>query len=184
MAIRLKSQWHAEDGERSLNEIGGALAFNIWRLAVDKAVNLHSEHFAYQDDAQRLSVIDEYAIFLALVVERLVHPKLSDEQRRELVTAMVLKLADHVDDNSRSMLGQADYRTPFVEKFNRRAEEYAELGFDDEGPSYPFYRHLGYEIQQAMGLEQINRWVIDQVMDLDAPDIYNQIKRVTRNLFY
>ena len=44
-------------------------------------------------------------------------------------------------------------------------------------------RHLGFEIQQLMGDSQTNRWVIDQVMDQDGPEVYKQIKRVFRNLF-
>ncbi|MCW8906768.1 MAG: hypothetical protein OQL28_05935 [Sedimenticola sp.] len=183
MALRLKSLWHNEDSERTLAEIGGAIAFNAWRLAVDKAISLHSHNFAYRDDAQRLAVVSEYLIFQALVTERMVYEALSEEQRRELVTALVLKMADHLDDNSRSMLGDGEYRDRFVQTFNQRAGEYAEFQYNDEGPSYPFLRHLGYEIQQAMGESQENRWVIDQVMDSDAPDLHKQLRRVVQNLF-
>jgi hypothetical protein len=31
--------------------------------------------------------------------------------------------------------------------------------------------------------EHENRWVIDQVMDVDAPEVYKQLARVVRNLF-
>lgn len=183
MALRLKSQWHKEDSERSLEEIGGAIAFNAWRLGVDKAINLHSKQFAYRDDAQRLAVVAEYLIFQALAVERMLYESITDEQRRELVTAMVLKMADHYEENSRSLLGAGDYRTTFIENFNQRAGEYAEFGYTDEGPTYPFLRHLGYEIQQAMGDSQVNRWVIDQVMDSDAPELLKQLTRTVKNLF-
>lgn len=183
MALRLKSQWHKEDAARSLEEIGGAIAFNAWRLGVDKAINLHSQQFTYRDDAQRLAVVAEYLIFLALAVERMLFESMTDEQRRELVTALVLKLADHYEENSRSLLGEGDYRTTFIETFNLRASEYAEFGYTDDGPTYPFLRHLGYEIQQAMGDSQVNRWVIDQVMDSDAPELLKQLTRVVKNLF-
>jgi hypothetical protein len=52
-----------------------------------------------------------------------------------------------------------------------------------DGPSYPFMRHLGYEIQQVMGPSHENRWVIDQVMDKDGLEIDREIKRAMRNLF-
>lgn len=183
MALRLKSLWHKEDSERSLEEIGGAIAFNAWRLGVDKAINLHSKQFAYRDDAQRLAVVTEYLVFQALAVERMLYESITDEQRRELVTAMVLKLAEHLEENSRSLLGAGDYRATFIEIFNQRAGEYAEFGYTDEGPTYPFLRHLGYEIQQAMGESQVNRWVIDQVMDSDAPELLKQLTRSVKNLF-
>ncbi len=183
MALRLKSLWHNEETQRSLAEIGGAIAFNTWRLAVDKAVSLHSHHFTFEDDAQRLDVIAEYLYFQALVVERMVFDALSDEQRRELITAMVLKMAEHYQENAQNMLGEDDYTSPFVALFNQRAGEYAEFQYGEDGPSYPFLRHLGYEIQQAMGASQENRWVIDQVMDSDAPELHKQLIRVVKNLF-
>ena len=183
MALRLKSQWHNEDSERSLEEIGGAVAFNIWRLGVDKAINLHSKDFGYQDDAQRLAVIAEYAIFQALAVERMVYEALTQEQRGALLTALVLKLAEHFEENSRNMLGEGDYRTAFVDRFNQRAAEYAEFSYTSEGPSYPFLRHLGYEVQQRMGESQQNRWVIDQAMDIDGPELIKQLRRVIKDLF-
>lgn len=183
MAVRIKSQWHNEDSERSLEEIGGAIAFNAWKLALDKAITLHSEHFAYNDDEQRLAVIAEYLIYQAQIVDRLTNDMLEPDDRRTLITALVLKMADHINENAVGMLGDADHRSAFIERFNQRSGEYAEFNLTDDGPSYPFLRHLGYEIQQVMGESQENRWVIDQVMDKDGPEIYKQVKRIVRNLF-
>ncbi|MES9960039.1 MAG: hypothetical protein ABW089_06380 [Sedimenticola sp.] len=183
MAVRTKSQWHNEDSNRSLEEIGGAIAFNGWKLAVDKAITLHGEHFIYNDDQQRLDVISEYLIYQAQIVDRIASGMLDGEERQTLITALVLKMADHIADNASELLGSEDPRSVFIARFNQRAGEYAEFGFTDEGPSYPFMRHLGFEIQQVMGESQENRWVIDQVMDKDGPDVYKQLKRITRNLF-
>lgn len=183
MALRIKSQWYDEDAERSLEEIAGALAFNGWRIAMDKAITLHGEQFVYDSDQQRLDVIAEYLIYQVQIVDRVVHEMLKQDERRTLITALALKLAEHMDENSRDLLGPGDYNTTFIERFNRRAVDYADLGFDSEGPSYPFMRHLGFEIQKVMGESQENRWVIDQVMDRDGPEVYKQLKRVLRNLF-
>ncbi|MES9855211.1 MAG: hypothetical protein ABW166_01220 [Sedimenticola sp.] len=184
MALRLKTHWHKEGTERSLEEIAGAIAFNSWRIAMDKAITLHGENFVYHDDVQRLSVIAEYLIFEALITERISHGTLDDEERQSLITHLVMKMALHLDENSSDLLGPGDYQTPFIERFNQRSTEYAEFGFTNDGPSYPFLRHLGYEIQQLMGSEHENRWVIDQVMDKDAPEAYKQLKRVIRSLFF
>ena len=64
-----------------------------------------------------------------------------------------------------------------ITPMNQRGGEYAELNYGDDGPSYPFMRHLGHEIQMVMGESQENRWVIDQVMDKDGPDIDREIRR-------
>jgi hypothetical protein len=108
---------------------------------------------------------------------------LEDDERRTLITALVLKMADHMDENAQSLLGDSDHRSAFIERFNLRSGEYAEFSITDDGPSYPFLRHLGYEIQQVMGDSQENRWVIDQVMDMDGPEVFKQMKRIVRNLF-
>ena len=81
------------------------------------------------------------------------------------------------------LLGPGDYVQPFVELMNQRGMEYADFNYTEDGPSYPFMRHLGYEIQQIMGSEQENRWVIDQVMDKDGYEVYQQLNRVIDGLF-
>ena len=183
MAIRIKSQWYNEDRDRSLHEIAGALAFNAWKLAMDKAITLHGEHFIYESDRQRLNVIAEYLVFQVQIVDRMVHQSLEQEDRQILITAFARRLAEHIQENSCELLGGGDHGNDFIALLNRRSQEYSELGFGADGPSYPFMRHLGYEIQQIMGTSQENRWVIDQVMDMDAPEIHKQMKRTLRNLF-
>lgn len=182
MAIRIKSSWHAEDSERSPEEVGGAIAFIAWRIALDKAITLHGKSFVYANDQQRLAVIAEYLAFEVQVIDRIVHDMVDQEYRVALVTALVKKLAEHYEDNSLDLLGPGDYQRHFIDLFNERSGDYAEFKFSDEGPSYPFMRHLGFEIQQIMGTEHENRWVIDQVMDVDAPEVSKQLARAVRNL--
>jgi hypothetical protein len=162
--------------------VGGAIAFIAWRIALDKAINLHGQNFVYQDDRQRLAVIAEYLAFETQIVDRIVHDMLDNESRVSLITTLVKKLAEHYEDNSLDLLGPGDHKTDFINLFNERSSDYAEFNFSDEGPSYPFMRHLGFEIQQIMGTEQENRWVIDQVMDVDGPEVYKQLARAVRNL--
>jgi hypothetical protein len=182
MALRIKSHWWDDEQERSLTEIAGALAFIAWRLSVEKAVNLHCERFVYEDDKQRMAVVREYLVFLIQITDRLSHEIMSEEDRRALVTSLATKVIEHVQDNSQDLLGDGDYGGPFIDLLNRRSEEYAELRLDADGPTYPFLRHLGYEIQCVMGRREENRWIIDQVMDKDAWDAYNHFSRAFENL--
>lgn len=182
MALRLKSQWHNEEVARPLREIAGVLAFNAWRIAMDKAINLHRERFVYQSDAQRLAVIQEYLCFLIHVSDRLAHQRLDNAERRELVVGLARRLAEHLQDNSLDLSGPGDYMGPFFTLLNERSGEYAALGFTEEGPSYPFLRHLGYCIQCLMGEGEENRWVIDQVMDRDGWEAYRQLAQALGEL--
>lgn len=185
MALRIKSRWHNDEGERSLEEIAGALAFIGWRIAKGKAINLHGEDFIYETDEQRMAVIVEYLIFQLQIIDRIAHQRLGldEEERRRLVIAVTRRIAGHLQDNSADLFGPGDYVRPFIDRLNERGMEYADFNYTEDGPSYPFMRHLGHEIQQIMGETQANRWVIDQVMDKDGPDVDREISRAIDNLF-
>jgi len=185
VALRIKSHWHDDDAERSLEEIAGALAYISWRIAKDRAINLHGQDYVYGSDEQRFGVIMEYLIFQLQIIDRLaiMELQLSDEDRQQLVVAVAKHVAGHLHDNSVDIFGPGDYVGPFIDKLNQRSGEYAEFNYGQDGPSYPLMRHLGYEIQQIMGESQENRWVIDQVMDRDGVEIDREIRRSLRNLF-
>lgn len=185
MALRIKSYWHDEDTDRSLDEIASAAAYIAWRISKEMAINLHGKDFVYESDEQRMGVIIEYLLFQLQIIDRLAHDKLKLEleDRKELVIALAKKMSIHVQDNSEDLFGEGDYVVPFIQKINQRGAEYSEFSFTDNQPSYPFYRHLGSLIQKIMGDSQENRWVIDQVMDVDGPDINRQIIRSLANLF-
>ena len=185
MALRIKAHWHNEDAEHSLDEIAGAIAFNAWRIAKDKAINLHGENFVYDNDEQRFGVMIEYLIFQLALVDRIAstHLGLDDETKRALIIGSAKHMAKHVQDNMADIFGDGDYIQPFIARMNVRGAEYSDFNFTDEGPTYPFMRHLGYEIQQIMGESQENRWVIDQVMDKDGLEVYRQIRRVILGMF-
>jgi hypothetical protein len=182
LAIRIKSHWWNDDNDRSLAEIGSALAFIAWRVAVDKAINLHCERFVYKDDEQRLRVIQEYLVFLIQIADRLAFGRFAEDERRALITSFAKKCIEHLQDNSADLLGPGDYGQAFVERLNARSGEYAEFELNNEGPSYAFLRHLGFEIQTLMGQQEENRWVIDQVMDKDGWDAYKRFAKAFDDL--
>jgi len=182
MALRIKSHWHDEDRERSLEDIGGALGINAWRLAKDKAINLHGEDFVYDSDEQRMAVIMEFLIFQVQIVDRLAYEVLSEQERRRLILAMALSGASQVQSNGVDLFGPGDHGKAFLDRLNQRAEDYSEFGLTQDGPSYPFTRLLGHEIQQIMGVGAQNRWVIDQVMDVDGPEIFKKLRRAFTDL--
>jgi stalled ribosome rescue protein Dom34 len=185
VALRIKARWHDDNADRSLDEIASAIAFNAWRIAKDKAITLHGEDFVYDSDEQRFGVIREYLVFQLQLVDRIAHQRLGldDSTRQELVVTTAKNMAKHLHDNSVDVFGPGDHVKNFVELINKRGAEYAEFGFSEDGPSYPFMRHLGYEIQQIMGTGGENRWVIDQVMDKDGPEVFRHLSRAVDSLF-
>ncbi len=177
--------WSGKDKTRTASEQGGALAFIAWRMAHEAAITLHGEDYVYRDDSQRLDVIAEFLAFTVHLVDRISCERLPEEIRNELINAIGSKLAGHMEDNRLDWEGPGEHRTSFINLLNRRFGEYAEERFDLEtGPGYGLYRHAGHCIRKHMHVEDAhdNRWVIDQVMDVEGPEIYGKVHKAMQNL--
>lgn len=189
MAVRIKSKWteksRAELSEDLVKENAQALAFIYWRVALDNAKNLHGEKFIYDNDEQRIKVIAEYLAMFLQMSDRLSYTMLEDDSRRAFITTLAMRLADHMQDNATDLFGEDDYRTSFIDMLNRRAAEYSEYEYSPEtGPSYSFMHCFGSKVQDVMGDEHHdNKWVIDQIMDIDGPDALEKTSKALKQLF-
>ncbi len=132
MALRIKSRWteraKLKPTEQMQKENAQALAFIFWRIALEKAKNLHGERFVYDNDVQRVKVIGEYLGMLLQVADRMAYDRMDETDRREFVNFLALRLSDHMQDNAADLFGPGEYRTAFIEMLNVRAEGYAETG--------------------------------------------------------
>jgi len=189
---RIKDRWHnstPDDTERqvlsekSLKDQASALAFIQWRSALTTAINLHAEDFRYDNDQQRVGVITEYLAFQVQLVDRLSAEFLSNAERELLISEICRKLTEQVQDNLQDIAGPGRYQAPFVALLNRRFGEYAEFGFKDGAPAYNARRFLGHSVLMLLGEDQTNRWVIDQVIDIDAPELIAQNVKSLNRLF-
>jgi hypothetical protein len=80
------------------------------------------------------------------------------------------------------LMGEGDYVSGFYETLNERFGEYAECPWDDgEGPGYAFRRTLGEKIADHMAVID-NRWVVEQVMDIEAPKAAETLMRLTTDV--
>ncbi len=181
MAYRIKSHWRNPE-DRTLEENGAALAYIIWRTALDKAINLHGKDFVYDTDSQRVAVIAELLAYQIQIADRLAYGRMTDGEREALINVLAQRVADHVQDNVADLFGPGDYRPAFIDKLNESMDEYADLSFADEKPGYGFLRYLGEKIQIIMGQSQVNRWVIDQIMDVDGPEIAKTMRKAMGDL--
>lgn len=179
MAIRIKSKWHHSERNRptskTIGEHAGALAFIAWRLALEHAKELHREGFEYDSDRERIGVISEFCAFEIHVVDRLVFERLGDEERELLVNALGQRLADQMHDNLTDLAGPGEYRAPFIALLNERLESYSRLSFEDGVPGFDFLRYFGRSVLDVMGETQTNRWVIDQIMEISAPEVLEKL---------
>jgi hypothetical protein len=187
VAIRIKSRWHRsgrnETARKGFDDHASALAFITWRLSLETARKLHGEGFDYASDRERIAVMGELLAYQVQVVDRLAFDRLDDEERSVLVNALGARLADHMQDNLGDIAGPGDYRRPFIALLNDRVRDYAGLSFEDGQPGFDFVRYLGDSVLKAMGTSQTNRWVIDQIMEIEAPELAERVSKSLADLF-
>jgi hypothetical protein len=183
MRMRLKSRWRDKGRERSLEDNAVALASNLWRIALTCAKNLHEQQFVYQSDDQRLGVIREYLAFLVHLSDRLAARDMDEDDRHRFIVALAQAAARHVQENGAELAGSGSHGSAFITLLNERSQEYAEMPFDEDTASYAALRYLAGRIQAIMGSDQINRWITEQVVEIDAPDAAENLRQALGGLF-
>lgn len=182
MKIRVKSKWNKKDKERTPEEIGSALAFNLWRIAGANVLHIENEGFQTDTQHQRLDVIAELLAFFVHIVDRMVSEKEYTEQgRSDLITAIALSLAKTMHDNRRDIETEGDFQEGFVNLLNERMAEYAGFSFEDGEPGFQLRRRCGDYVTDVMG-EVDKKWVTTQIMDIEIPDALKTFKKVARSL--
>lgn len=179
--MRVKTKWNLRDRERSLSETAGAMAFILWRIAQQGTLNLENEGFQTDTHAQRLDVITEFLAFLVHLVDRMTAEQFNLEQRQEFITALAQHLADTMQENRSDAQGKGEYRQPLITRLNERAADYAGFGCPDNEPGFAFRRYFGENVRAVMG-ERDNKWITDQVMDIEIPEALKPLRKAIRDL--
>jgi len=192
MAIRLKTRWHRskrsarnrEGSQRTktLENLCSVAAINIWKLAKEAFTRMEKENFRFREDTQAIDVIAEFCIFMLHITDRMIYGKLNEEERGPLINGIAKEITTAIENNQIDLLGAGDYKAEFVDKLNERLANYAECGFDEDGPAYDFLRYLAKNIADIMSLSD-DKWVLEQVMDIEAPELVQRIQPVVRDVF-
>jgi hypothetical protein len=182
--VRVKSKWHKKDKTHSVEELAGALAFIAIRIAQNGTLNLENNDFQTDTAEQRLAIMTEYLCFTVHVIDRMTIEKFDDNERQRFMTELSLKCAKHIEDNKRDLIGPGDYRQDFIDQLNQRMSDYADFKYNEEagGPSFPMRRFFGDLVTEQMG-EKNKKWVADQVIDIEVPEILESLHKALPNLF-
>ncbi|MGW8228826.1 MAG: hypothetical protein ACWGOW_07995 [Gammaproteobacteria bacterium] len=181
--MRVKSRWSKKDKTHSVEEIAGALAFIIWRIATNGVLSMENANFQTETQRQRLEIIAEFLAFAIHVADRMTIERFDEEQRVRFMSELANKCAKHMEDNKRDIIGAGEYRQAFIDLLNQRMGDYAEFGYSaEEGPSFGMKRFFGDQVKQCFNAED-QKWVSSQVMDIEVPEIMTHLKRATPNLF-
>jgi len=185
MKIRIKNKWNDKTKERSPEETGSILSFNFWKIASANVMHLENEGFQTDTHFQRLDIIAEFTAFLVHVVDRVISDKeYSAEARQALITGLALNLAKTMHDNRRDVSDdkETDFRAEYITLMNQRMAEYSNFTFEENSqPGFQVRRCVGEHVRDVMG-EKDNKWIPDQVMDIEIPEAMKTFKRVTRGV--
>lgn len=178
MALRVKTVWFKNAGGRSAAEVATVLASTIWRLADNTVSNLSRADCDIVTPERGIRILGEVAAFLLHMVDRSVYGRIPDEERAQLIQSAGKRLAEMVVNNLREMRidDGFDYRANFIDMLNRRADDYATFECQLDKPGFPILRYLGLAVRELM-LESDQPWVIDQIMELQAPEALGTLKK-------
>ncbi len=175
MAFHIKTKFRTK-GPKTIEQRASVVASNIWKVAQEAARHMEIEGYKLGGDRQVTAVLTEFIAFQILIADRLVYGKLTEEERTRFINELGRNLARLIDTNMTEFIGPGDYAGPFVATLNMRLADYAEFEFTEQGPSYAFLRYLGDKVSAAMAGTD-NKWVLEQVMDIEAPQAVKHLKR-------
>jgi hypothetical protein len=181
-AVRVKSKWSNKGRERTLDEVGGAAAFILWRIAQQGLLNLENEGFQTETRSQRMDIIAEFLAFLVHLADRNKAEALDAQERQTFITSLAVHLADTMQENRTDAEGKGDYRRPLIDLLNKRGADYAECPMPDGEPGYAMKRYFGECVSAVMG-EKDNKWITDQVMEIEVPEALPPLNKALKELF-
>lgn len=183
MAVRIRSRFHTK-GKRSPAELATVVAMLAWKLAIDSIGRMRKAKYDIDIGRPYFEFVSEFLVFLATAADRIAHRELDDEERIEFTTALVTRLSEIVEDNRDMLFDAAEpdaCRRDFVGRFNRRGADYAEFSYTD-GPDFGFRRYFAACLRDVLP-EKDQLWVIDQAMDIEAPEAIRALERTAAGLF-
>lgn len=182
--MRVKSKWHKKDKTHTVEELAGAVAFIAVRIAQNGTLQLENNDFQTDTADQRLEIMTEYLCFTVHIIDRMTIENFDEDERGRFMTELAIKCAKHIEDNKRDIVGPGEYRQEFIDTLNQRMSDYADFSYDEDsgGPSFPMRRFFGDLVTEQMG-EKNKKWVADQVIDIEVPEILEVLHKSLPNLF-
>ena len=170
--MRVKSKWH-KNQVKTIEDIGGAMAFICWRITKNHLEDLINEGFVIEKE-QVFDVIAEYLCFLIQSIDRLVFKTLNTEQRQELINKLAKQSAFYYQDNKEDRIGEGNHWKTFINTYNQRSQDYSDYEFINNEPDYHFLRYFAEKVKKAM-TDVDEKWIIQQMIEIQAPKAFKKI---------
>jgi hypothetical protein len=184
MAIRLKTKFHTK-GQRSPATLASVVAVLAWKLAIESIKRMRKADYDIDPGRQYFDFVCEFLAFLAVSADRIAYRELDAEARVEFTSVMAKNIGRFVEENNIMLLGEAvpgESQRHFIDLFNRRAADYAEFDYDEKGPDFGFKRFFASCLRDVLP-EKDKLWVVDQAMDIEAPEALKMLEKTLAGLF-
>ena len=179
MAIRIRSQFHRGAVKRSMGELASVIATLGWKLSQEAIRRMRAAQYDIDIGQQYFDFVCEYLAFLLHSADRIAYRALEAEDRVAFTSALALKLAEVVEENSDMLMAETEpgsCRRHFIDLANQRGAEYADFNYDaKEGPDFGFRRFFGSRLLEIVP-EKDHAWVIDQVMEIEVPEAIRMLE--------
>jgi len=184
MAIRLKTKFHTK-GQRSPATLASVVAVLAWKLALESIKRMRKADYDIDPGRQYFDFVCEFLAFLAVSADRIAYRELDEDARVEFTSVMARNIGRFVEENNIMLLGEAvpgESQRHFIDLFNQRAAEYAEFDYDEKGPDFGFKRFFAACLRDVLP-EKDKLWVVDQAMDIEAPEALKMLEKTLTGLF-
>jgi hypothetical protein len=157
-----------------------------WKLSQDAIRHMREAQFDIDIGRQYFDFVCEFLAFTLHAADRIAHRALDSERRIAFTTALALKLAEVVEDNRDMLIAAPEpghCRRHFIDLANQRGADYADFAYDEkDGPDFGFRRFFGSRLLDIVP-EKDHAWVIDQIMEIEAPEAIRALQRTLEGLF-
>ncbi len=182
--MRVKSRWFKPQAPKGATEIAGAAAFIVFRIAQNALKTMRKANFDLPAGPRYFAFLSEFLVFLTLCADRIAWRRGDEAWRVEFTTALANRVGQYLADNEAELL-QAEtpeeIKRHYIALVNARSPDYAECGFDDNGPDYTFLRCLGHRVADVME-ERDRTWAVPQVIDCEAPEAVETLQKAMAGL--
>jgi hypothetical protein len=184
MAVRVFNKFHTS-GARSPKMLASVVAMLAWKLAIESIKRMRKAYYDIDAGKPYFDFVCEFLVFLAHAADRIAYRSLDGEKRAAFTTALAIRLAEMVEESRGELLGDAEPgagHRDFIELFNRRGADYGEYDYGPAGPDFGFKRMFASALREILP-EKDQLWVIDQAMDIEAPDAIKALEKTMAGLF-
>jgi hypothetical protein len=157
-----------------------------WKLAIDSIKRMREAEYDIDLGSGYFDFVCEFMIFLALAADRIAYRELAPEQRVEFTTALAQRIAEAIDDNRDMLLydvAPGKVRQHVLDLFNKRGAEYADHGYNADGPDFGFRRCFAACLKEVLP-EKDQLWAVDQVMEIESPEAIKALEKTLAGLFH